>query len=144
MAKLGHSVYPWRIVEWNSSERRKGIDRWPEAQATVTRIDQPYANGRKIDLSFLSVIQFRFKGSSGEYFAGEYAMRTSDLPDDLMTGSVINIRYNPKDPDKNWCADDYYRAGFGRWQKFGFPILMLSIFLLGLLATGIALLIRSR
>jgi hypothetical protein len=127
-------------VEWNSSERRKGVDGWPEAQATLTRIEQPFTNRRD---AFLSIIQFTFKDSSGEYFAGKYLMRTTDLPDDLTAGSVITIRYNPQDPNKNWCADDYYRAGFGRWQKFGFPILILSIFLLGLLATGIALLIRS-
>jgi Protein of unknown function (DUF3592) len=128
-------------VEWNSSERRKGVDGWPEAHATVTSIEQPFTNR---DFAFLSVIQFTFKDNSGEYFAGKYQMRTSDLPEDLMTGSTISIRYNPKNPNKNWCADDYFRAGFGRWQAYGFPIFLLSILLLVLLLTGIAMLIRSR
>ena len=85
----------------------------------------------------MSVIQFTFKNSSGEYFAGKYTMRTTDLPDDLMTGSVITIRYNLKNPDKNWCADDYYRAGFGRWRAHGYPVLMLRLFLAWLLVMGV-------
>lgn len=141
MAKLKSSFYPWRIVEWNSSERRRGVDQWPEAKATVIRIEQPFTNQR---FAFLSVIQFTFKDSSGEYFAGKYQMRTVDLPDNLMTGSTISIRYNPKNPDKNWCADDYFRAGIGRWQAFDFPMFMLSMLLLALLVIGIASLFRPR
>ena len=127
-------------MEWNSSERREGVDRWPEAQATVTSIEQPYTNQ---NFANLSVIQFTFKNSSGEYFAGKYTMRTTDLPDDLMTGSVITIRYNPNDPDKNWCADDYYRAGFGRWRSHGYPVLMLCLFLAWLLVMALVFLFRT-
>jgi len=45
-------------IEWNSSERRRGVDKWPETQATVTRIDQPFTNRYS---KFLSVISFTFK-----------------------------------------------------------------------------------
>jgi hypothetical protein len=110
--------------KWNISERRAGVAQWPETDATVTRIDQPYTDR---ELDFLSVVSYTFKDASGEYFAGKYHTRTTDLPDDVFTGATIQIRYNPKDPDKSWCADDYYRSGFGRFHKFGFPVLLLCI-----------------
>lgn len=112
--------------EWNSTERRKGVDRWPEAEATVTNIEQQYDP----KFSFLSVITFTFKDQAGEYFEGKFEMKTADFPDDFMTGSTITIRYNPRNPDKNWCADDYYRAGFGRFQTFDYPIAFLVLFVL--------------
>jgi len=71
-------------------------------------------------------------------------MRTVDLPEDLMTGSTITIRYDPKNPDRNWCADDYYRAGFGRWQSYGFPLFMLWMFLGFLLLMGLVVLFKHR
>lgn len=59
-----------------------------------------------------------------------------------MTGSIITIRYNPKNPDKSWSEDDYYRTGFGRFQAFDYPIALLSIAVLGLLTIGAILLIK--
>jgi hypothetical protein len=117
---------------WNSSELRAGIDRWPVAQATVTNIDQLYNQKH----SFLSVITFTYKDKADEYYAGKFHMRTADLPDDLMTGSAIAIRYDPKDPDKSWSEYDYYRAGFGRFQTFDYPIAFVSLVLFIVLLIG--------
>lgn len=119
------------------------VDSWPETQATVTNIGQPYNDGNDMKRDFLSVISFTFKDSKGEYYAGRYHMRTRDLPDDLMTGSTITIRYNPKGPARNWCAEDYYRAGLGRWHAYGFPVLMLWLFLIWLFLMGLILIFKS-
>jgi hypothetical protein len=117
-------------MDWNSSELRAGVDKWPEAQATVTDIEQPYNDGKH---DFLSVITYTFKDNVGEYWEGKYETRTIDLPTDLMEGAEITIRYNPKNPRKSWCEQDYYRSGFGRFQSFDYPItlmVMVGVFLL--------------
>jgi uncharacterized protein DUF3592 len=106
-------------IDWNSSERRAGVDRWPETEATVTGIEQPFVGGK---YDFLSVVAYTFKDSSGEYFAGKYQTPTSELGD-VMEGAAIRIRYNPKNPNKSWCADDYYRSGSG-----GFRPLTIQLF----------------
>ena len=118
-------------MEWNSSELRAGVDKWPETQAAVTNIEQVSLSAGND--SFLSVITFRFKDGRGEYFEGNFRMRTDEMPDDLMTGSTISIRYNPKNPNKSWSEYDYYRSGFGRFQSFDYPVVMLvmvGVFLL--------------
>ena len=97
--------------DWNSSERRAGVEQWPETEATVTGIEQPFVGGK---YDFLSVVSYTFKDASGEYFAGKYQTPTSELPDDVMEGATIRIRYSPKNPNRSWCADDYFRSGFGR------------------------------
>jgi len=119
---------------WNSSERRAGVDEWPEAEATVTDIEQPFVGGK---FDFLSVVSYTFKDASGQYFAGKYQTPTSELPEDVTEGATIRIRYNPKNPDKNWCADDYFRSGFGRFQSFGYPIAFLC--LVGIFVTCVAI-----
>jgi len=111
-------------LDWNSSELRSGVDKWPETQATVTNIEQPFNDGKN---DFLSVVTYTFKDESGEYCEGRYQTRTSELPDELMEGSAITIRYNPTNPRKSWCADDYYRSGFGRLQSFDYPITIMVI-----------------
>jgi hypothetical protein len=116
-------------VSWNSSELRAGVDKWLVVQATVTEIDQPFHDQK---FGFLSVITYTFKDASGEYFAGKYQTPTDQLPAHMTEGSTITIRYNPNNPDKSWCADDYYRAGFGRFQTFDYPITMV-VLVLGLL-----------
>jgi len=117
-------------MDWNSSERHAGVDKWPEATATVTSIEQPFVGGK---YHFLSVVSYTFKDPSGEYWAGNYQMPTSDLPDDVTEGAAITIRYNPQNPRKSWCEDDYFRCGFGRFQSFDYPVamlLMIGIFVL--------------
>ena len=111
-------------MEWNSSELRAGVDKWPETQATVTNIEQPYTGAK---YEFLSVITYTFKDDSSEYWQGKYETPTSDLPDDVTEGAAITIRYNPRNPRKSWCEDDYYRSGFGRFQSFDYPIAMLTM-----------------
>ena len=117
-------------MAWNSSERRAGVDNWPEAQATVTGIEQPFVGGK---YDFLSVVSYTFKDPSGEYWAGTYQTPTNDLPDDVTEGATIRIRYNPRNPRKNLCEDDYFRTGFGRFQSFDYPVammVMIGIFVL--------------
>ena len=104
--------------DWNSSERQAGVEQWPETEATVTGIEQPFVGGK---YDFLSFVSYTFKDASGEYFAGKYQTPTSELPDDVMEGATIRIRYSPKNPNRSWCADDYFRAGFGRFQRFDYP-----------------------
>jgi hypothetical protein len=116
--------------DWNSSERRAGVDKWPETDATVTGIEQPFVGGR---YDFLSVVSYTFKDASGEYFAGKYQTRTVDLPDGAFEGATIRIRYNPKNPNKSWSAEDYYRSGFGRFQAFDYRIALLCLILLTML-----------
>ena len=128
-------------MDWNWSEQRLRVDKWPGVEATVSDIDQPFSSPK---FAFLSVITFRFKDESGEYHAGKYQMPTRDLPDGFMTGSKITIRYNPKNPDKSWCEDDYFRSGFGRWQSFGFPLLFWSLVGVTLLLVALISLIKSR
>jgi hypothetical protein len=115
--------------DWNSSERRAGIDQWPEAEATVTGIEQPFVGAK---FGFLSVVSYTFKDASGEYFAGKYQTPTSELADDVTEGATIKIRYNPKNPNKSWCAHDYLRAGFGRFQSFDYPIALLCLLVFSL------------
>ncbi|HEY1901281.1 MAG TPA: DUF3592 domain-containing protein [Terracidiphilus sp.] len=117
-------------MDFNLWERWRGIDQWPEAAATVTNIEQPFADPKH---DFLSVVSFTFKDKTGEYFAGTFQMRTQDFTDDFMTGNTVKIRYYPTNPNKTWYEDDYFRSGFGLWQNRGFPILMLSIVLFFLL-----------
>jgi hypothetical protein len=50
-------------LDWNRSELRAGIDKWPEKEATVTKIDQPFNDGKH---DFLSVVTYTFKDESGE------------------------------------------------------------------------------
>jgi hypothetical protein len=99
-------------------------------RATVTEIDQPFHDQK---FGFLSVISYSFKDASGQYFAGKYQTPTDHLPDDMTEGSMITIRYNPENPDKSWCEDDYYRTGFGRFQAFDYPITLLVLVLCFLL-----------
>lgn len=119
---------------WNGSELRAGVDKWPEAQATVTNVEQPFVGGK---LDFLSVITYTFKDPTGEYFAGKYQTPTSELPDDVTEGGTITIRYNLKNPNKSWCEDDYYRSGFGRFQSYDYPIVMLVMVVCFLLIIGV-------
>jgi hypothetical protein len=128
-------------MDWNSTELRRGIDKWPETQATITSIDQPYNNKK---YGFLSVVRYTFQDASGEYWAGKYETRTADLPDELMTGSTISIRYNPKNPDKSWTEDDYWRSGFGRFQSFDYPIAFLALIVFFLLAIAVIKLFHLR
>jgi hypothetical protein len=128
-------------MELNFLERRRGIDRWPEVTATITNIEQPY-NDPKHD--FLSLVTYAFKDETGGYFGGTYQMRTSDFSDSFMTGSMIQIRYNPNNPDKSWCEDDYWRTGFGLWQRVGFPILMLSLVAVTLIALGVIFILKRQ
>jgi hypothetical protein len=111
-------------MDWNSSELHAGVDKWPEVPATVTDIEQPYNDGKH---DFLSVITYTFKDESGEYWEGRYEARTTELPGELMEGAAITIRYNPQNPKKSWCEDDYYRTGFGRFQSFDYPITLMVI-----------------
>lgn len=111
-------------MNWNSSEIRAGVDKWPETKASVTNIEQPYSN---VKYAFLSVITYTYKDEAGEYWEGKYETRTIDLPKDMVEGSAITIRYNPKNPRRSWSQDDYHRAGFGRFQAFDYPIAMLAM-----------------
>lgn len=120
--------------DWNSSERRAGVEQWPETEATVTGIDQPFVGGK---YDFLSVDSYTFKDASGECFAGKYQTPTSELPGDIMEGAMIRIRYSPKDPNISWCADDYFRSGFGRFQRFDYPIALLCMIVFFLICIAI-------
>jgi len=120
-------------VDLNLWERRHGVDQWPEANATVTSIEQPYNNKE----SFLSVITFSFKDQAGEYFSGTFQMRTRDFADDFMTGSTVTIRRNPANPNKTWYEGDYSRSGFGLWQGKEFLILMFCLVVILILAMGV-------
>ena len=121
-------------LDWNRSERRAGVDQWPETEALVTGIEQPFVGGK---FDFLSVVSYTFKDAAGEYYAGKYQTPTRDLPDDVMEGAKIRIRYNPKNPNKSWCADDYFRSGFGRFQNFNYPIALLCLILISLVCVAI-------
>ncbi len=128
-------------IDWNGSERRAGVDQWPETEATVTGIEQPSVGGK---FDFLSVVSYTFKDTSGEYFAGKYQTPTRELPDEVMEGATIEIRYNPKNPNKNWCPDDYSRSGFGRFQSFDFRIALLCVIVIFIVCVAITEVLHLR
>jgi hypothetical protein len=112
-------------------EKVRGIDRWPEAKATVVGSSQQeggYHQGPP-----RASLNFWYRDSSGERQGGYL---TADCQTSLYesdAGDTFTIRYDPKDPTRYYCAEaksihTEFVLAFG--FLFGFAVVAIAVIML--------------
>ena len=84
-------------------EKLRGIDRWPEAKATVVGSSQQEGSYQRGPST--ASLNFWYRDSSGERQGGYLTADCRTSLYECDAGDTFMIRYNPKDPAKYYCME---------------------------------------
>jgi len=89
--KLSNAIYRWR-----------GIDKWPEAEATVFSCE--WVLGGRYNPGHY-VVTYSY-WANGEIQEGSYSEDGSETQSPYQKGDTFSIRWNPRNPAKSYTANN--------------------------------------
>jgi hypothetical protein len=89
----------------------RGVDKWPETQATVVSVDRVVAEGR---YAARATVTFSYRPAGGEIQSGTFFVGDQSSLYNLDETDTFPVRYNPARPESFYSSE--YTIPF--WWKF--------------------------